>query len=566
MLAFLILILAKYCNDRRASRDRLFSQFIELTDEGEIDNFLRDCRENPEFKCVVNGQIDQYCLDVYIHIFNVYDIERDIFGFSWPGGFSESAFIYSEEAFLYMVLKSIHDGNVRMFTAVAHLFNHGIRDTTFKAFLLKGKLIPLTQVGGSAYSKLLNMFSQSSNYGAYSELATEFNDLPREHRLLSYALNHERAEIFMMIYHFTDAGDIPDVLNDFMYEGVQFKVLFPFFTKALPNKKCTTYQYSLEYFCALSSTRFDTKDVPTLEAIKNFAISNINHHRIDDIEIMDLLRNFDLRKFTTLQYLKTKLKEYISLEYLEFEPYYPSLEATDMYYRNVDIITEKEWIAHWNANYESNWFTYNYAETENRMKFWQAYRGSVISQCKVMVNCNLIVRYCTSPSTCRLVAKSLAGVDEQLTTGKYLIMLLEKKGIDYTALALRIIEKMSGDFSDLDIAKRIIEPDRHYMPKLSYLKGFHKNIANSILAYSGTLFTTYVSDIINNRAVCEACDNKIEIKTGFDVLPCGHVVHSHCNVADSDLFSQLFHLCPVDQKRAPVALTESFNAPQIEEV
>eukprot|EP00835_Amoeboradix_gromovi_P004198 NODE_313_length_11219_cov_0.287770.p4 type:complete len:331 gc:universal NODE_313_length_11219_cov_0.287770:6273-7265(+) len=294
------------------------------------------------------------------------------FMYSWTKDSPEPRPVYSDGTFQDMIVESIRDGDFRTFTEVADRITTRGSVTKLDDLLLSTeKFKSLEEVDDSKYSKLAN----------------ELNKPQLNHRLLRYARNHNSAEIFMIVYHFTNAGDISDVLDDsddFVYSGVKFKELFPLLKAALPDKKFKFHQYFFKYFCALSSRTFENEDVPKLEAIKQFAISHIEHYYFRIHQFGELLSRTDLRNFITLEHLKTKLKDNIKSNYLYYRPNGPSLKPLDNYYRNVGIMTDNEWIKGWNTNYEANW----YKNDANANIMWQAYRGAAISQCNAMAIVN----------------------------------------------------------------------------------------------------------------------------------------------------------------------------------
>eukprot|EP00835_Amoeboradix_gromovi_P005610 NODE_544_length_6876_cov_0.251439.p2 type:complete len:176 gc:universal NODE_544_length_6876_cov_0.251439:4933-4406(-) len=167
-----------------------------------------------------------------------------------------------------------------------------------------------------------------------------------------------------------------------------------------------------------------------------------------------------------------------------------------------------------------------------------------------MVNSKIILAYCTSSNTCRLVFNSLEDVTEELDEKKYLQRLLSQYGIEYTWLALSVVKQMG-----IDEANEIIEQLRGpSSKKVTRAKKSHKSGTTPSGQSKKSPFWKHVDAIINSKAACVTCRKVIQSNSGFKVLPCGHVIHDW---HDSD--ANLRYRCSVCGRSYSFAKTEAIS-------
>eukprot|EP00835_Amoeboradix_gromovi_P006405 NODE_746_length_4600_cov_0.209287.p1 type:complete len:546 gc:universal NODE_746_length_4600_cov_0.209287:4437-2800(-) len=527
MLCVIILLFAKYCDiDTTYTRKSLLDPFLEIKETEELKVFLRECKLKSNFICLMNGEMNNDCLDVHLHYFSLIAYTSNYHGF--PLHFMLDSLQSFEITAQYVVVKSILDDDPS----------------------LTSKLVPLNTFSTVKWYTVF-FDKKLAEYSHMPQWALEFNKLPEKHNLLKYAIQCNSFKMFMMIYYYSSDASRSAIRVDRIstfYHGIAFSTLFGFLRAAQEADSWNIREYFIFYFHKLSTLTVKISYRAISDAIKQFAISHLKQHTFLSFEIIYLLNQENLEYYSTLEELKSMLSRSVLEIYDKHKPLDVSghsYSSSDLYYNNVDLITSGQWTRDWMSINAVNdyknvlWKYFGGTQDKYQNAPWQSFRGVAQSRHKPILNGDLILTYCTSSYYFHLVVTSVMSVKHALTHETYLAVLLKMNDIKYTVLALNIINSIGK----ID-AENIIKSARNeFELELTGNKIFNSHDAKNMLQLTRAYFGVHLTDIINRFKVCEICKKIIDDLRRVAILPCGHIFHRSCAIGLRKDYNPLHRRC-----------------------
>eukprot|EP00835_Amoeboradix_gromovi_P004900 NODE_415_length_9032_cov_0.580992.p1 type:complete len:511 gc:universal NODE_415_length_9032_cov_0.580992:1268-2800(+) len=509
MLAFLMLISANYCCDpdgNPISRDAIFKKFKELRDGvnpsriSVVDKFFRDCKVNENFSCLLDGKLNRECLDFYSDYFKLE------LRFSLTDPFKRTIStkdrIYSEKAYHFMIVKSIYEDNLIMLSQA------------LKALL--GYLGDLFRTLDSiSLEEFTGTPEWANDFIGYSK-TEDCQDLGKSKVLLNYAFKREKIKTFMLLYLLIRRFDssiarvydhLDALVNVSVGELREIQLVHFRYEYEYP------LNYILQYFSALSTWAPRDATEEAKKSIKAFAESHLTHYYFNFQAFKYLLAQPKLAAYSTLNILKIRIKENVKQNYLYYQPNHANsnLDNIDVYYANVDLVTDKEWITDWIAKYEE--FKLLSGPSGARFPMRRSYRGVIISQCEDSdMRRSILADHSSNLAYSFIAITGILTGTEKVNCKQLIPELLQSGKHEHVARGLRILKYLATN-GDSAIADKILKD-----------------------ATGGT-----------HEIDCPICLVAIKNADDLQILPCGHFYHDHCIVAlDNTDYS---HKCPLCKEK-----------------
>eukprot|EP00835_Amoeboradix_gromovi_P006819 NODE_901_length_3242_cov_0.168629.p1 type:complete len:528 gc:universal NODE_901_length_3242_cov_0.168629:536-2119(+) len=503
MLILFTLLIAKHCYNRLGrplDRAAIFISFENLNgnslhSKNCVSEFIKECSSNENFTCLVDDRMNKECLDFYSHIFKIYSQVPESFKHF---RISEDSRIYSRKALDFMVVKSIFDDDPVMLSFFLNLYSLD-RKLTFQS---------LRDFSLSSFDGMPNW---AIEFNSYFTNINQADKLTGSVILSKYALAHEKAKTFMFLYFYFTSYRVPVIsisLDYLILENVEFGVLREIqkIFEHPDNIYMPLSYYIFNYFRAMSVWTPENASRETLESIKTFAESHLKNYHIEAINMEFLLIQSDLKDYKTFELLKSKIKDRVMQAYLRYQScyYLPNLAGIDVYYANVDLVTDKKWIDDWRLKYKQIKSIRGLSAARHEMKF--SYRGVIMSQCKDDKISKLILEDVTGYTAYLFIGVSgiLAGKKE-VTYKVFLRQLLNSDKHAHVVMALTAIQHIALDGNSAS-------------NEVPYIAGTVQSLSDVVENTTG----------ISKEFGCLICFGSIDDIKHLRILPCGHLYHVDC--------------------------------------